>query len=164
MKGLVEKTRAALGPITVVHWNAYTGGAGDVTKDDARELHTPFDVSVTGLAAAVHASLPDLRAQENAAVLVTGGGLCFYDARVDAMAVQWNAMGLAVSKAAQHKLVGLLSQKLAPEGIYVGEVVVGGVVKGTAFDAGNGTLEASDIAKKFWDLYLARTEPSAMVR
>jgi NADP-dependent 3-hydroxy acid dehydrogenase YdfG len=164
VKGFVEKARAALGPITVVHWNAYAGGAGDLTKDDASELHTPFDVSVTGLATAVRASLPDLRAQPNAGVLVTGGGLALYDERVDAMAVQWNAMGLAIGKAAQHKLVGLLSQKLAPEGIYVGEVVVAGVVRGTAFDAGNATLEASAIAQRFWDIYVARTEHSVMIR
>ena len=62
------------------------------------------------------------------------------------MAVQWNAMGTALGKAAQHKLVGLLAAKLSADGIYVGEVVVLGMVKGTRFDSGNATLEASTVA------------------
>jgi hypothetical protein len=66
-------------------------------------------------------------------------------------------MGLAVGKAAQHKLVGLLSAKLSGEGIYVGEVVVLGMVKGTAFDSGQATIESSDIAAKFWEMYGSRS-------
>jgi hypothetical protein len=115
-----------------------------------------IDVSVTGLIAAVQASLPDLKSQPQAAVLITGGGFAYYDPQVDAMATQWNAMGIAVAKAAQHKLTGLLSAKLKGDGIYVGEVVVLGQVKGTAFDSGNATLEPSAIADKFWGIYQAR--------
>lgn len=163
VKGLVEKARGALGPITVIHWNAYGGGAGDLTAAPSTELRAVFDISVTGLVAAVQAALPDLRAQKDAAVLVTGGGLAFYDANLDAMAVQWNAMGLAVAKAAQHKVVGLLAAKLKADGIYVGEVVVLGMVKGTVFDSGSATLEASTIAAKFWELYGARAEVSTNV-
>jgi hypothetical protein len=40
--------------------------------------------------------------------------------------------------------------------VYVGEVVVLGTVKGTAFDRGQGTLEASAIAEKFWELHQGR--------
>jgi hypothetical protein len=67
-------------------------------------------------------------------------------------------MGVAVSKAAQHKLVGLLHQKLKGDGVYVGEVVVLGMVKGTAFDQGNATLEPSAIADRFWQIYQGRTD------
>jgi NADP-dependent 3-hydroxy acid dehydrogenase YdfG len=155
VKALVGKAREKLGPIAVLHWNAYGWGAGDLTKADPKELHVPFDVAVTGLVAAVQASLPDLEAVKGA-VLVTGGGFAFYDPNVDAMATRFDAMGLAISKAAQHKTVGLLAAKLAPRGIYVGEVVVMGMVKGTAFDHGNATLEASAIADKFWQVYGAR--------
>jgi hypothetical protein len=58
------------------------------------------------------AALPDLKGQPGAAVLVTGAGFAYYDAQIDTMAVQWNAMGTALSKAAQHKVVGLLGEKL----------------------------------------------------
>ncbi|MDP3208278.1 MAG: hypothetical protein Q8M65_03940, partial [Rhodoglobus sp.] len=85
------------------------------------------------------------------------------DPKVDAMAVQWGAMGLAVAKAAQHKAVGLLHQRLGAEGVYVGEVVVLGAVKGTAFDSGHATLEASAIAERFWDLHQRRAESSVNI-
>jgi NADP-dependent 3-hydroxy acid dehydrogenase YdfG len=160
VRTLVRDARAALGPIGVVHWNAYTGGAGDLTTAPTDELRKVLDVSVHGMLAAVQESLPDLK-EEKGAVLVTGGGLAFYDPNVDAMAVGWGAMGLAIGKAAQHKAVGLLHAKLAGEGVYVGEVVVMGMVKGTAFDHGNATLEPSAIADKFWSLYQSRGECSA---
>jgi hypothetical protein len=96
-----------------------------------------------------------LKAQKGA-LLVTGGGFAFYDPTVDAAATQFGAAGLAIGKAAQHKTVGLLSKALQSEGVYVGEVVVTGLVKGTAFDSGNATLEASAIAERFWQLYQAR--------
>lgn len=157
VRAMVREVRASLGPISVLHWNAYTGGAGDFTTSPPEELRAVIDVSVLGLISAVQEALPDLK-QERGAVLVTGGGLSFYEPRVDMMAVQWGAMGLAVGKAAQHKTVGLLHHKLSPEGVYVGEVVVLGMVKGTAFDFGNATLEASSIADRFWELSQTRTQ------
>jgi NAD(P)-dependent dehydrogenase (short-subunit alcohol dehydrogenase family) len=157
VRSLVGEVRSALGPIGVVHWNAYAGGAGDLTTANIEELRHVLDVSVHGLIAAVQAALPDLQA-EKGAVLVTGGGLSLYDAKVDKLAVQWGAMGLAIGKAAQHKTVGLLHQKLADLGVYVGEVVVLGAVKGTVFDPGNATLEASKIADKLWDMAKRRSE------
>jgi NADP-dependent 3-hydroxy acid dehydrogenase YdfG len=160
VKGMIGEVRASLGPITVVHYNAYAGGAGDLVTADPSELHTPFDVGVLGLVAAVQAAHADLKAQKDAAVLVTGGGLAFYNPQLDAMAAQWNAAGLAIAKAAQHKTVGILDAKLKGDGIYVGEVVVLGMVKGTAFDSGNATLEPSGIADKFWEIYQAKKELS----
>lgn len=159
VQAMVREVRGALGPIGVVHYNAYTGGAGDLTAAPVEELRKVVDVSVGGLIAAVQEALPDLKA-EKGAVLVTGGGFAFYDPKIDGMAVQWSAMGLAVGKAAQHKAVGLLHAKLAGDGVYVGEVVVLGSVKGTAFDQGQATLEASAIADKFWELAQQRTTAS----
>ena len=49
------------------------------------------------------------------------------------------------------------------DGVYVGEVVVTGLVKGTAFDSGNATLEASTIAEKFWQLYQTRDATSVTI-
>ena len=162
VRALVGEVRAALGPVAIVHWNAYAHGAGDLTTADIDELRGSLDVSLHGMLAATQAALPDLRS-EKGALLVTGGGLAFYDAKIDAMAVSWGAMGLAVAKAAQHKAVGLLHQRLAGEGVYVGEVVVVGRVKGTAFDGGNATLEPSAIAERFWELFQARSERSVNV-
>ncbi|MFY0566923.1 SDR family NAD(P)-dependent oxidoreductase [Archangium lansingense] len=159
VRSLIRDVRASLGPIAVLHWNAYSPGAGDLTASPVEELNGPLGVSVLGLVAGVQEALPDLK-KEKGAVLVTGGGLAYYDPKVDAMAVSWNAMGLAVAKAAQHKTVGLLHQKLSGEGVYVGEVVVLGLVKGTAFDSGHATLEPSAIAEKFWELHQGRKSAS----
>jgi NADP-dependent 3-hydroxy acid dehydrogenase YdfG len=159
VRAMIRGAREALGPIGVIHYNAYGGGAGDLTSAPASELRGAFDIAVTGLVTAVQEALSDLR-KSKGAVLVTGGGFAFYDPKIDAMAGHFNAMGLAIGKAAQHKTVGLLSQKLSPDGIYVGEVVVLGMVKGTAFDNGQATLEAPAIADKFWELAQARKESS----
>lgn len=161
-RSAIEQVRAALGPIAALHWNAAAVGAGDLATAAPAELRTVYDVAVTSLVAAVQAALPDLRAQRGA-VLVTNGGLGLVDPKVDAMAVQWGAMGLAVANAAKHKLVGLLAEKLRGDGVYVGQVVVTGTVKGTAWDNGTANLEAKTIAAKFWELFQLRTATSAIV-
>jgi short-subunit dehydrogenase len=160
---LIGSVRAALGPVTVVHWNAYAAEAGDLLTADSAALQRALNVSVGGLLVAVQDALPDLKKEKDAAVLVTNGGFGVIDPKVDAFAVQINAMGVALANAAKHKLVGLLSEKLKSDGIYVGEVMVMGTVKGTAWDSGGATLEASTIANKFWEMYRARTELRAQI-
>jgi NAD(P)-dependent dehydrogenase (short-subunit alcohol dehydrogenase family) len=157
VRSMLTKVRAALGPIEVVHWNALAGRAGDLVIASTAEVRTVFDVSVHGLVAALQEALPDLE-QSRGAVLVTGGGLSRNGAGVDSLAVKWNVMGLALAKAAQHKLVGLLHEKLAPKGVYVGEVTVLGIVKGSAFDPGTATLTADTVAEAFLALYQGRKE------
>jgi NADP-dependent 3-hydroxy acid dehydrogenase YdfG len=157
VKALIGNVRTTLPPIEALHWNAYSSAAGDLLAADAKELHLAFDVALTGLLVAVQEALPDLKAQQGA-VLVTNGGLAVSDPAVDDAAVQWKAMGLAVTNAAKHKLVGLLSRRLNADGVYVGEVMVKGTVKGTAWDDGSATLEASRIAEEFWSLYTARKD------
>ena len=70
VRGLIAKVRASLGPITVIHWNAYGAGAGDLMAADVSELRTSLDIGVVGLVAAVQEALPDLRAQTGSAVLI----------------------------------------------------------------------------------------------
>lgn len=158
---LIPRVSAALGPITVIHWNAYAWNAGDLVTSDVSELRNSFDVSVTGLVVAAQKALPEMKAQKDAAILITGGGLGLHESSVDTLAVQWNAMGIAIAKSAQHKLTGLLHQRLKSDGVYVGEVVVLGTVKGTAFDQGQGGLDPVAIGKKFWEMYQGRAEASA---
>lgn len=156
---LIAKIRSSLGPITVLHWNAYAPLAGDLTRANLSELRTTLEVGVVSLVSAIQQVLPDLREHKGAAaILVTGGGFALYNPQVDQMAAQFGSMGLAISKAAQHKLVGMLHQKLKDEGIYAGEVTVLGLVKGTAHDRGNATIEPSTVADRFWEMYRSRTE------
>jgi NAD(P)-dependent dehydrogenase (short-subunit alcohol dehydrogenase family) len=162
---LIEEVQATLGPISVLHWNAYAHAAGDLTLCDISEIQTVLNVAVMGLVTAVQAALPDLRAAApgDAAVLETGGGYALYEPTMDALAAKFGGMGLSVAKAAQHKLVGVLHAKLAPEGVFVGEVTVLGIVKGTAADRGRGTIEASAVAERLLTLYRERSAPYAQV-
>jgi NAD(P)-dependent dehydrogenase (short-subunit alcohol dehydrogenase family) len=162
-KKLVGRVREKLGPIGIVQWTAYSGAAGDLLTAKPADVHAALDVAITGFLATLQAALPDLKKDPKSAVLVTNGGLGFSDPQVDATAVSWNAMGLALANAAKHKLVGLLAEKLKADRVFVGEVIVMAAVKGTAFDGGQATLEATTIAEKFWSLYSARREISAKV-
>lgn len=154
-KGLVRRVTSQLGPLTAIHWNAYANTAGDVMTADAAALRTAFEVAVTHLVLTVQEAMADLKA-EKGAVLVTNGGLGLFDPKIDAMAVQWGSMGLAIANAAKHKLMGLLTERLRADGITVGEVVVLGLVKGSAWDTGSATIDAQTIADQFWEIYSQR--------
>ncbi|MFT3924012.1 MAG: SDR family NAD(P)-dependent oxidoreductase [Myxococcales bacterium] len=160
----VREARTSLGPIHVILWNAYGAGAGDLLSAPTEELRAALNVPVLGLLSAVQAALPDLKRVTDGAVLVTNGGLGLLDANIETVAIQWNAMGLAVANAAKHKLVRLLAQKLKAEGVYVGEVMVMSTVKGTAFDNGSATLDPDAIAETFWNLYQQRNETSVQFK
>jgi NADP-dependent 3-hydroxy acid dehydrogenase YdfG len=154
-KDLVQRVRDQFGPIGAIHWNAYANTAGDVLAADATAIRTVFDVAVTSLVLTLQQVLADLKAAQGA-VLVTNGGLGFFDPKADAAAVAWNSMGLAMANSAKHKLIGLLSEKLRADGITVGEVVVLGLVKGTVWDTGSATIEPGAVADKFWEIYSGR--------
>lgn len=160
---LASQIREQLGAISVIHWNAYSHAAGDLSTAAVAELRGGLDLAVSGLVALYQAARADLESQPEAAILITCGGLAINDPKVDAMAVKWSAMGLAIAKAAQHKLAAVLHHHLQPRGIFVGEVVVTALVKGTAFDSGNATLEPAAVAAAFWDLYRARTPATRMI-
>lgn len=148
---LIADVRDKLGPIHTIHWNAYAGQAGDLTTCEVAELRAVFDVAITGAVVAVQRALPDLEASRGS-VLITGGGFAYYSDEADKQIAEWNAMGLALMKAAQYKLAGVLHHKLASKGVFVGSVVILGIVKGSAFDSGGGSLDPAEIANAFWRL------------
>jgi NAD(P)-dependent dehydrogenase (short-subunit alcohol dehydrogenase family) len=158
----IAAARAALGPITVLHWNAFAGGdARDLLAAEPAAVAGLFDVAVFGLLAAVKEALPDLKAQRGA-VLVTNGAFGETSPEMDALAVGLKSMGLAVANAAKYKLVGVLAARLKDEGVYVGEVMVAGIVKGTPW-ATEGGIDPATIAETFWSLYQARDATRARV-
>ncbi len=161
--GLVPKISAALGPIAVIEWTAYGNGAGDLLAADAQAIQRELAIATSSLLATVRAALPDLKAQKDGAVLVVNGGFGYFDTNIDAAAVQAGAMGLAMANAAKHKLVGMLSHRLKGDGVYVGEAMVLGTVKGTAWDQGQATIDPKAVAGKLWDLYRARGDVTAQI-
>ncbi len=164
IQSAIRNVRAACGPITVVHWSAYGGmDAGDLLTADPAALRGVFDVAVLGLLAATIEALPDLKSGGGGALLISNGALGEISPQMDAYAVNGHVMGLALGNAAKNKLVGLLAQRLQADGVYVGEVMVYGTIKGTSWSSEN-SIDPSAIAKKFWELYQSRTETRAAVK
>jgi len=158
----IQKVRAELGPITAIHWNAYGGGeGGDLLAAEPAGVRAAFDVAIVGLLSVVQEALPDLR-ETKGALLVTNGAFGELNPQIDELATNMKVMGLALANAAKHKLVGLLVQRLKGEGVFVGEVMVAGIIKGTAWDRGNG-IPASRVADAFWNLFETRQENYARV-
>jgi NAD(P)-dependent dehydrogenase (short-subunit alcohol dehydrogenase family) len=162
VRRVIAEVRSRFGPITAIEWTAYGVAAGDVTTAGVDEVRAIFDVPIVGLLAAVQEALPDLK-QSAGAVLVTNGGLGFFDDAIDRMGVEWNVMGLSIANSAKHKLMRLLSHRLKADGIFAGEVIVTGTVKGTAFDQGQGTIDATDVANAHWRLYTTRDQHAVTV-
>lgn len=163
IRAAVRSAREALGAITVLHWNAYGGEAADLLTADLATIRAVFDVGVVGLLAAIQEALPDLKRTKEGAVLVTNGAFGEINAQMDAFAVHSNHMGLALGNAAKDKLVGLLARRLESEGVYVGEVMVAGMIKGTRWDSGQANLDGLTVANMFWELYQARVDVRARV-
>jgi NADP-dependent 3-hydroxy acid dehydrogenase YdfG len=164
IRAAIAAARAELGPVTVIHWNAYSGSdMGDLMVVDPAAVKGVFDVAIVGLLAAVQAALPDLKSAGDGAVLVTNGAFGELNPMIDAMATNMKTVGVALANAAKHKLVGLLAERLKGDGVYVGEVMVAGAVKGTAFASGGDGIESSAIANQFWDLYRGRSEIRARI-
>src|ERR1700753_2281129 len=54
MRAVIERVRSQMGPITVLHWNAYGGlDVGDLLAADHDSLCRIFDVAIFGLLAAI---------------------------------------------------------------------------------------------------------------
>lgn len=157
IKGAIAAARDRFGSITVLQWNAYGGPNGDILTPAG--IDGAFDVAVNGLLAAVSAALPDLQAAGDGAVLVTNGAFGELDATIDGYAVQSGNAGLSLANAAKKKLVGLLVQRLKPEGVHVGEVMIAGQIKGTPWAANNpNPIEPATVGQAFHRLYADRAD------
>lgn len=164
IRAAVRNVRSQLGPITVLHWNAYGGmEAGDLLTADQTSLHKVFDVAVFGLLAATDEALPDLKQSGEGALLISNGAFGEVSPEIDGVVVNLHLMGLALSSAAKHKLVGLLATRLKGEGVYVGEVMVYHTIRGTG-STNDDSVDPSVIAGKHWELYKARGETRAVVK
>jgi NADP-dependent 3-hydroxy acid dehydrogenase YdfG len=129
---------------------------------DPAAVRDVFDVAIVGLLAAIQEALPDLRNTKEGAVLVTNGAFGEMTAQMDEYAVSLKSMGVALANAARDKLVGLLARRLKGDGIYVGQVMIAGTIKRTAWETAD-SIDPSTIADRFWELYRGRGEVRARV-
>lgn len=149
--------QARHGPVSAVVFSAYRSViVGDVLSDDPDTVGRVFDIGVSGLVSTVQATLDDLTSQRGA-VRVLNGALGLQDDRKDAYAVSFGADGVALECAAKTKLVGLLAARLRGQGVYAGEIVIDGSVKG-APGAGPDAIDPDDVAEQVWAMYSSRTE------
>jgi NAD(P)-dependent dehydrogenase (short-subunit alcohol dehydrogenase family) len=163
IRAAIRNIRSQMGPIDVLQWNAYGGlDAGDLLTADPASIRAAFDATVVGLLAATAEALPDLKKSGSGALLISNGAFAVVSDEMDEVAVKQNVMGLALASAAKNKLAGLLAQRLKSEGVYVGEVMVYGTIKGTP-SGGNNSIDPVLIAEEYWRLYQARNETHGTV-
>jgi NADP-dependent 3-hydroxy acid dehydrogenase YdfG len=159
LRSAISRAGSELGPIGILHWNVYDGhGVGDLMTVDPAGLHAAFDLPVVGLLSAVQHALPDLKSDKDGAVLITNGAYGEINPVLDGYALAAHAEAVALGNAAKAKLVGLLAARLKDEGVFVGEVTIGGTIGA----AGSG-IEPGMIAEAFWRLYQARDANRARV-
>jgi NAD(P)-dependent dehydrogenase (short-subunit alcohol dehydrogenase family) len=158
IKAMVSDVRKTFGAITVLEWTATQSGtqAGDMITADMETLRSLFDISVLGLMAAIQAVLPDLRKAKDPAILITNGGAGYVSPAMDKMMVNSGRMGLAVANAAKHKLVGMLAHRLKADGIYVGEVMVTGLVKTPGDTRRQAKIDPIMVSDAYWKMYTER--------
>ncbi len=98
-------------------------------------------------------------------MLVTNGGLGYFDPKLDAMGVQWNAMGLLGRQRRQAQAGRpAVGQARARQVVYVGEGDGARLDQGErAFDSGQATIEAASVAGRFWDIYKTRDAVTAEI-
>jgi NADP-dependent 3-hydroxy acid dehydrogenase YdfG len=158
----IQNIRKQMGPIDVLQWNVYGGlDAGDLLTADAASVRAGFDATVVGLLAATAEALPDLK-KSGGALFISNGAFGVISDQIDEVAVKQNAMGIAITSAAKNKLAGLLAQRLKSDGVFVGEVMVHGTIKGTPSGDSN-SIDPVRIAEEYWRLYQARNETRAEV-
>lgn len=158
IRATVTRVQGQLGPITSVAFAAYQPvQVGDVLTDQPETVGQVFSIGVTGLLTVVQAALEDLQAAENASVLVVNGALGIHDSKIDRYATSFGGDGVALECAAKSKLVGLLAERMRDQGVFVGEVVINGSIKGSPY-ASPTAIDPADVAAQLWDMAQERSE------
>lgn len=121
----------------------YNAGANSVNQPSIlsqKDLLNDFSVNVAGALATSQQVIPEMSNQKKGTILFTGGMLAINPVVSRASA--------AISKAGLRNLVFTLSDELSTQGINVGIVTIGGVVKpGTFFDPDR-------ISEAYWELFI----------
>lgn len=123
-------------------YNAGANTIGAPSTLDVHDLVDDFTVNVAGALSCAQLLVPGMLERGHGSLLFTGGLLAVKPVVSRASA--------AISKAGLRNLVTTLADELTPQGLRVGTVTVGGVVRaGTFFDP-------DLIADSFWDLHMGR--------
>ena len=143
VKAAFEKIRVEVGTPDVLVYNV-----GITTPDaqplDEDEILRHFKADVLGAFSCIKAVATDEFAEKQGAILLTGG--------VAAVSPFPGYTCLAIDKAALRGLTLAMHNELEPKGIFVGTVMVCGIVGGSEhFDPAN-------IAETYWQMYQERKD------
>ena len=143
VKAAFEKIHAEVGTPDVLVYNV-----GITTPDaqplDEQEVLRHFKADVLGAFSCIKAVATDEFAEKKGAILLTGG--------VAAVSPFPGYTCLAIDKAALRGLTLAVHKELEPKGIFVGTVMVCGIV------GGNEHYAPSNIAETYWQMYQERKD------
>ncbi|WP_113718491.1 SDR family NAD(P)-dependent oxidoreductase [Arthrobacter dokdonensis] len=125
----------------------YNAGANSISEPSAlsaEDMLNDFTINVAGALNSAQLVIPAMTVRGSGCILFTGGMLALRPVASRASA--------AISKAGLRNLAFTLADELAPAGITVGTVTIGGVVKpGTFFDP-------DLIAEQYWNLFSGKDQ------
>ena len=146
----LERVTETLGPIEVLQYSPlpqkdFMRPVLETTPDD---LHGPIEFSIYGPVAAVHQVVPGMRflpEGSNPSILFVNGGSAVKPGR--------NVTGTSVAFAGQAAYAQLLHEVLGEEGIYVGQLIIGGRII-----EGDEEKDPAVLADRIFALHTKRTE------
>lgn len=112
--------REELGPVSVLIYNAGAGAFKNAEEATLQEFESAWRVNCYGLMAATQAVLGQLRAHDQANLIVIGASA--------ALRGRAGTAPFASAKAGQRSLAQSLARQLGPENIHVAYVVIDGVI------------------------------------
>lgn len=137
-----EQIKSEYGNPEVLVYNAGANTPVNPSVLKEAELLSDFQVNVTGALISSQQVVPSMIDRRSGTILYTGGALAIHPVAARA--------SVSVSKAGTRNLAFAFADELAPHGIFVGTVTIGGVVQaGTYYDP-------DCIAEAYWELHTKR--------
>lgn len=144
----LERATETLGPIEVLQYSPLPQKdfMRPVMETTPADLRGPIEFSVYGPVAAVHQVVPGMRflpEGSKPSILFVNGGSAVKPGR--------NVTGTSIAFAGQKAYVDLLHEVLGEEGIYVGQLIIGGQII-----AGDDEKDPDVLAERIWTLHEQR--------
>jgi short-subunit dehydrogenase len=134
--------------LEILHYNAavlHSDDDGVIARPLEREtipsLSSDIQTNITSALAAIHASLPIMKARSSGTILLTGGGF-----GVDPVA---DFITLSVGKAGLRAAALALFEPLKQQGVHIGTVTIGRGISPNS-------RQANEVANEFWALHAQR--------
>jgi NAD(P)-dependent dehydrogenase (short-subunit alcohol dehydrogenase family) len=143
----LERVTEALGPIEVLQYSPLPAKEfmRPVLETTYADLVGPVEFSIYGPVAAAHQVIPGMRA------LGDGRGTILFVNGGTALVPRTHLTGTSVAFAGETAYAQLLHEALAPEGIQVSQLVIGGGII-----AGDAEKDPAGLADVLWDLHARR--------